>query len=152
MNLYLYLPQSSAHPKGAMKGMIFGEMRCYKKQNTKREDCLKMVGLLFKRLKARQWSPALLREWMLDAANKLESNDAPRKRDDVDPKQRLFVHMKYHPKGISRQQIRAAFDKTCDSFSGTRAAIEQMTVAFCARGVSRMSSPPLSSTCARSEL
>ena len=129
MNLYLYLTGSSAHPKGVMKGMIFGEMRRYKKQNTKRGDYLKMVGLLFKRLKARQWSPALLREWILDAANKLESN-APRTREDVDPKQRLFVHMKYHPKGITRQQVRAAFDKTCDSFSGTRAAVEQMTVAL----------------------
>ena len=105
-------------------------MRCYKKQNTKPEDYLKKVGLLFKRLKARQWSPAFLREWMLAAASKLKSNDAPRNRENVNPKQRLLVHMKYHPKGISRQQIRAAFDKTCDSFSGTRAAVEQMTVAF----------------------
>ncbi|KAL7534362.1 hypothetical protein ACHAXR_005819, partial [Thalassiosira sp. AJA248-18] len=35
MNLQLYIPQASAHPKGEIKGMIFGELRRYKKQNSK---------------------------------------------------------------------------------------------------------------------
>jgi len=78
-----------------------------------------MIALLYKRLRARQWSSALMKEWMLNAATKLESESTPRKKVNADPKQRLFIHIKYQPKGISRQQIRAAFDKTCGNFSDT---------------------------------
>ena len=38
--------------------------------------------------------------------------------------------MKYHPRGVSRQQLRAAFDETCGNFSGTGAAVKQVTVAL----------------------
>ncbi|KAL7525261.1 hypothetical protein ACHAXR_005472 [Thalassiosira sp. AJA248-18] len=42
MNLYLYIyiPQASAHPNGVIKGMIFGKLRLYKKQNSKHEGYL----------------------------------------------------------------------------------------------------------------
>ena len=72
MNLYLYIPQASAHPKGVIKGMIFGELRRYKKQNSKREDYLKMVRLLFIRLKARGWRPSLLKPLFMEGANRVE--------------------------------------------------------------------------------
>ncbi|KAL7523764.1 hypothetical protein ACHAXR_000317, partial [Thalassiosira sp. AJA248-18] len=71
--LYLYIPQASAHPKGVIKGMILGELRRYKKQNSKREDYLKMVRLLFVRLKARGWRPSLLKDLFMEGANRVES-------------------------------------------------------------------------------
>ena len=133
MNLYLYIPQASAHPKETIKGMIFGELRRYKVQNTKREDYLDMVvHLLFLRIKARGWRPTLLKSLCMEAANRIESNVPRRnqKDDTVDPRERSFIHMEYHPNGISRQQIRQAFDETCGSFCGTRAAVDQITVAY----------------------
>jgi hypothetical protein len=130
MNLYLYLTASSAHPKGVMKGMIYGELKRYHRQNSRREDYLEIVRLLFVRLRARGWDAELLKEWIMAAADKIESNQ-PRLKAAVHPKKRLFLHMKYHPRGISRQQIRTAFDATCNSFEGTDLdGIEQVTVAF----------------------
>ena len=57
-------------------------------------------------------------------------NGEKRKKEDADPKERLFIHMKYHPRGITRRQIRAAFDTTCNNFHGTAAETKQATVAF----------------------
>ena len=40
----------------------------------------------------------------------------------------LFIHMKYHPLGISRQQIRTIFDEICNNFNDTAAKVERVTV------------------------
>ena len=130
MNLYLYITQNSAHPRGVMKGMIFGELKRYHRQNTRREDYLAMVRLLFTRLRARGWGTDQLREWFVAAARKIESGQQRPKKDNAPPKDRLFLHLKYHPRGVLRQQLRAAFDETCGNFSGTGAAVKQVTVAL----------------------
>ena len=88
-----------------------------------------MVDLLFICLRARVWRPLLLKEWFLHAVGELEKG-SPSRKSDSNQRQRLFVHMKYHPRGISAQQIRAAFDKTCGNFEGTKAAVKEITVAF----------------------
>ena len=38
MNLYLYLCPSSAHPPGVLKGLIFGSLRRYWRQNSDIKD------------------------------------------------------------------------------------------------------------------
>ena len=50
--------------------------------------------------------------------------------EEVERRERLFIHMKYHPRGITRQQIRAAFDRTCHNFRDTAAEVKQVTIAF----------------------
>ena len=129
MNLYLYLHHASAHPPGVIKGMIFGCLRRYKLQNSRREDYLEMIRLLFRRLKARGHDPSSLKKMIMSAANKLEL-EAPKPKEQGGRDNRLFIHMQYHPNGISRQEIRAAFEETCDSFRGTAAEVGQVTVAF----------------------
>ena len=47
-----------------------------------------------------------------------------------DKEERCFIHMKYHPRGISRQQIRTIFDETCNNFNNTAAKVERVTVAL----------------------
>ncbi|KAL7548762.1 hypothetical protein ACHAWF_012019 [Thalassiosira exigua] len=47
MNLYQYIPPTSAHPPSMMKGLIYSLMRTYRAQNTKREDYLDMAEKLF---------------------------------------------------------------------------------------------------------
>ena len=74
MNLYLYLHHASAHPPGIIKGMIFGEVRRYKLQNTRRTDYLDMLRLLFVRLRARGHSSLLLKKLILEVTNKVEDN------------------------------------------------------------------------------
>jgi hypothetical protein len=130
MNLYLYITESSSHPRDTIKGMIFGELKRYHAQNTKREDYLEMVRLLFTRLRARGWGAELLKEWFLTAADKIESN-RPRFRPDIPPRERLFIHAKYHRHGITRKEIRAAFNATCSSLlTMPGMEINQVTVAL----------------------
>ena len=54
-------------------------------------------------------------------ATELENND----KEEI-----IFIHMKYHPRGISRQQVRTIFDETCNNFNGTAAKVERVTVAL----------------------
>ena len=50
--------------------------------------------------------------------------------ENNDKEERLVIHTKYHPRGISRQQVRTIFDETCDNFNGTAVKIERVTVAL----------------------
>ena len=52
------------------------------------------------------------------------------KESETTSNRRAFVHLQFHPYGLSRTQVRAAFDETCDNFRGTDAEIDQLTVAF----------------------
>ena len=52
MNLYLYLPATSAHPPSVIRSMIYGLLQTYYKQNTHREHYLETTVLLYKRLMA----------------------------------------------------------------------------------------------------
>ena len=61
---------------------------------------------------------------------KLQKSSSSQGKSKRDSSKRFFIHMKYHPRGITRQQVRAAFDDTCDNFRGTAAEVEQVTVAL----------------------
>ena len=56
MNLYLYLPPSSAHPRSCIKGTIFGPINHYYTQNTYRKDYIEFVVLLYQRILEQGWS------------------------------------------------------------------------------------------------
>ena len=47
-----------------------------------------------------------------------------------DKEERCFIHMKYHPRGISRHQIRTIFDETCNNFSDAAAKVKRVTVSL----------------------
>ena len=134
MNIYQYIPQASAHPLGVGKAMIFGALRRYKLQNTRREDYLHMIRLHFQRMRARGWRPELLMELFLWAADRLERPAGTiagvLDEEEVKRRDRLFIHMEYHPRGITRSQIRTAFDRICDNFRDTAAEVKQITIAF----------------------
>ena len=50
LNLHLYLPASSAHPPGVLKGMVIGTLCRYWLQNTNRDDYVLLVTLFAQRL------------------------------------------------------------------------------------------------------
>ena len=89
-----------------------------------------MIRLLRDRLVARGHKRALLNDMMVKAAQKIEFGQHNQMKEEIDSNERTFIHMEYHPNGISRRQLREAFDETCDMFTGTEAAIKQVTVAF----------------------
>ena len=137
-NIYQYIPKQSAHPPGVGRAIIFGCMRRYRLQNSLRKDYLEQINLLYTHMKARGWPHHLLAEWIMKSADKLEhdlslplqAEPGKGKESELTSNRRTFVHLQYHPHGLSRTQVRAAFDETCDNFRGTDAEIDQLTVAF----------------------
>ena len=55
LNLYLYLPPSSSHSPGCIKGTIHGLVGRYYVQNTYRHDYIRLIKLLYWHLFDRGW-------------------------------------------------------------------------------------------------
>jgi hypothetical protein len=118
-NLYLYIPPTSAHPKNMLFGLVYGRLRAYQLQNTKTTDFTKMAVLLAQRLCARGYSLKMLLPAFRKASERLAKSD-PRlqlfsnveKPTETKSENPLMFHLKHHPRGISRQQVRAAYKET----------------------------------------
>ncbi len=114
LNLYQYLPPTSCHPPWMMKGIIYSLMKNYKRQNTYRKDYHNMAIKLFKRHVARGWDRATMRGYIIDADRRLErpkpSTTTQVTPIDLDAKERLFLHLEFHPHDIPRKSIRAVYD------------------------------------------
>ena len=74
LNLYLYLPPTSAHPRNCIKGTIYGLIGRYYANNTHREDYISFVSLLYQRLLARGWESSYIRPIILKACSKMETH------------------------------------------------------------------------------
>ena len=122
-NLFLYIVPHSAHPPGLMKSLIFGLLKTYYLQNTLRKDFLHMVSLLYSRLLARGHKSDSLKQLFLEAiqaikdySNPLVLTDLESKDDNLtNPDNRIFFHIPYHPRDISRQKIRDIYEATCEN-------------------------------------
>ena len=55
LNLYQYIPRTSAHPPGMMRGIIYSLMKTYRRQNTYKSDYVEMAKRLFDRHVVRGW-------------------------------------------------------------------------------------------------
>ena len=119
MNLFLYIPAYSAHPPGVLNSLIYGLMKTYRLQNTKRTDYIKSVNLLYHRLIARGYTQSQLVPIFNSAESKLKqplvskfkNNIQHVKKSDTD---KLFFHLEFHPRDISRQEIHRIYTKTCE--------------------------------------
>jgi hypothetical protein len=124
MNLYLYIPPTSAHPSKMLHSLIFGRLRAYKLQNTATTDFVAMATLLAKRLCSRGYSLKTLLPIFQTATNRLVN--VPRRplrsppmtearrtlqqcSKTINP---MIFHLKYHPRGITRQNVRKIYDET----------------------------------------
>ena len=110
MNLYLYLPPTSAQPLSVICGMIYGMLRNYDEQNSHQRHCIETTVLLFWRLATRGWDTTLLQLIFNDVTEKVEttcpSRTQERKVNTDNGRNRIFIHMEYHPNGIPRKEIR----------------------------------------------
>ena len=138
-NLYQYISPSSAHPPGMMRGIVYGLMRKYKRQNTNISDYNKMAHLLFKRHVARGWDRATFKEYILAADTKLRNNppqptivamDTTTVEETTSNRDHLFLHLQYHPRDIPRQMIRTIYNKHCKTLFEERLGINQLTIAY----------------------
>ena len=119
MNLYLYLPSNSAHPPGALKGLIYGNMLRYWKQNTFRSDFINIITLFLQLLMSRGYTFETLEKYFIEASRhihlkvnkpsptvELPINNTSTKGNDT-----LFLHTENHPRDLSRNIIRKLYDK-----------------------------------------
>jgi hypothetical protein len=118
-NLYLYIPPGSAHPKNMLFGLIYGRLRAYRLQNTDTSDFTKMAVLLARRLCARGYSLQNLLPIFQKASDRLLTCD-PRRNiqpqiapptDATESEKPLIFHLKHHPRGVTRQQVREAYSE-----------------------------------------
>ena len=73
MNLYLYIPPSSAHPPGCFKGLIFGNLLTYWQQNSHREDFIAIARSFAQRLTARGYSEKMVHDLFTEAGARIDA-------------------------------------------------------------------------------
>eukprot|EP00804_Cyclotella_cryptica_P011556 CCRYP_012082-RB/>CCRYP_012082-RB protein AED:0.24 eAED:0.19 QI:0/-1/0/1/-1/0/1/0/177 len=115
MNLYLYLPPTSSHPKGIGTGLIFGQVLRYRRLSTHQCDADKKIREFYQRLLARGHSPNTLSPLFLKAernakaylARSHEDHEALKKARAENPSNKVFLHLRYHPEDPPAQQIQS---------------------------------------------
>lgn len=115
MNLYLYLPGSSAHPNGTIKGTIYGQMLSYYENNSRYEDYIRFTCLLYQRLMARGHQQSVIRPIFLEShasiTSRRRTNPLTPQNDDTNGKHAIYLHFTYHPEDVPRSIIRGLYYK-----------------------------------------
>ena len=91
-----------------------------------------MALLLFQRHVARGWNQSVMRDFILQADAKLQSATPSRSSQapSLSNKERLFIHLEFHPNDISRNAVREIYDRHCKEVFEKTLGIQQVTVAY----------------------
>ena len=139
MNLHLYIPPASAHPKGVIKSLVFGTIQRYWTQNSKMEDFLSasqaFLGHLLNRGHTMEALAPLFKEVAELLATKARRAPAPEDPQwEPIPKSshgRFFIHWEYHPRDVGRKTVRQLFEETLSPvLSESGLPVRQLTVAY----------------------
>ena len=139
MNLHLYIPPQSAHPKGVLRSLIFGNIKRYWIQNSKRADFLSTAGAFYGHLLNRGYTPEMLNPLFQEVATSIDTKAAKRATNPEQlwptplPEQdkRLFIHWEFHPLDIGRAAIRKIYNETLSpALLESGLTVSQMTIAF----------------------
>ena len=109
MNLHLYIPPRSAHPKGVLKSLIFGNLHRFWLQNSDRADYMATTKAFHGHLLNRGYSPTELQPLFLEAADSIDASTGTTKAKPMTAPKGFFLHWRFHPRDLSRQTIRRAF-------------------------------------------
>jgi hypothetical protein len=115
LNLYFYIPPSSAHPTSCLKGLIKGEPQWYWLQN-QRQDFEELVIKFIERLHTRGHSIKDLNQIFLQAAESLgttqrnKQNNTQNNALNTTNDNTLYIHWTYHPKDLQHQDIRHLYN------------------------------------------
>jgi len=139
MNLYLYIPPMSAHPRNCIRGTIYGLINRYYAQNTYRKDYVHFVRRLYTHLLERGWTHEYLSTTIIEASRVIEKRGnnlhppttPPTNTTTEDEEEnRLFIHLQYHPDDIPRQRVRTIYDATCGDLFSRELGIGRPTIAY----------------------
>ena len=138
MNLHLYIPPQSAHSKGVLKSLIFGNVFRYWSQNSNHRDFIATTKDFFGHLLNRDWPAEVLAPIFRDAADTISQRarkitavgDSPNRPPPQQEKQ-LFLHWEYHPRDITRSDIRSVYMNTLEPLlSAPPLGIKRLTIAY----------------------
>ena len=139
MNLHLYLPPTSAHPKGTPKSLVYGTLHRYWIQNSSVKDFTAVVKAFYGHLLNRGWTHDVLDPLFLEAAASIDQK-LVRTSDHEEPlwdtptnssSGRLFIHWEYHPRDVGRRAVRQMFEETlAPALEESGLPVKQLTVAY----------------------
>ena len=108
LNLYLYLPPHSSHSPGMIKGLISGMILRIQRLTSNQNKILPTIKDFYFRLLARGYSKDILKpifiKYYIKQQQKIETNN-----DKSLTSNTLFLHLLYHPKDPSSQQIQEMY-------------------------------------------
>jgi hypothetical protein len=97
-NLYLYIPPHSSHPKGALTGLIFGQVLRYGRLCSLQSDADEKTKEFFSHLTARgHKSSDFLPLFQRAEENSPEEHETHRKQKWVDSQNQVYLHLQFHP-------------------------------------------------------
>lgn len=108
LNLFLYTARHSAHPPGALKGLVKGILLKYFKQNTDRKDFFKLVKLFAERLQARGYSENMLKTTFKEVLTELKNRIPNQVSMNTYPK--VFFKIRYDPNGPLKEKLKEIID------------------------------------------
>jgi len=126
MNLFLYIPAHSSHTPGVTKGLIFGLLQTYHRQNPNPSDFNNITQLLFQRLIDRGHTAHIIQPIFDSIIDKLKNKTyTPQQAhttshhnnnlaQTTDFSQQIFFHLKYHPNELPRHLIQQIYNDTCN--------------------------------------
>ena len=114
LNLYLYIPPTSAHPSSCFKGLITGEIIRYWSQNTKTQDFIHITQLFIQRLIQRGHRITDIIPILRSAAATIDNiqGDRQRTQSKIPTEDTLYIHWQYHPLDIKKLVIHELYNST----------------------------------------
>jgi hypothetical protein len=139
MNLFLYIPPISSHPKSVITSLIFGQLRRFWLQNSLRDDYVQCASAFFNHLIARGHDDLTLQELFRLSAARLDKTLTPKSaiRPELTRDAPVFLHMEFHPQQLDRLTVQNLYRGICSTpFHATvntenqRTGIGRLTIAL----------------------
>jgi hypothetical protein len=126
--LHLYIPSTLEHPEACFQGTIMGNVIRYWKKNSSPEDFGALLKHFAERLSRRGREMKAVVHGIEKAIKYVDDVLTCKITKMVAKKEErtLFLHWQYHPKDITRQNLRRIYDETLAGISG----FEKMTICY----------------------
>ena len=115
-NLYLIIPPRSAHAPGVLKGSIIGTLYRYKRICSRIKDFYNQTEKYFHRIIARGHKPSNVQKHFRETYDYLPTMKPKERPSSVELaaelKERIFLHLDYHPFEPNRRSIQALAQST----------------------------------------
>eukprot|EP00956_Cyclotella_meneghiniana_P041385 scaffold225046_cov56-Cyclotella_meneghiniana.AAC.2 len=113
MNLYLYLPPHSSHPRGVFTGLVFGQILRTRRLCTHSADADSSINDFWERMLARGHTQESLAPLFAKANENAKAflsrtpaeREAIKKQKGKDAHNQLFLHLQFHPDDPSTREI-----------------------------------------------